>query len=176
MSQASEFKVGDKLVRFSSVYTITDIKEEQRGEDDEPEKVLYFEPLFKNNRNETLVCSIPVDNVSKTNIRRPLSKEKIDELMEELANNTVEKMSYKRNTVRKRVNENEAGELVRIIKNLWIEKTDEDRNFTVTKRNLFRKALKKFAQEVAYVRDMELEEARQLILDTLEETGEYTHA
>lgn len=173
MPQLVNFQVGDKLVRFSNLYTITEIKEQQS--DGENVQVLFFEPLYKNQRNETLVCSIPVNNIERTNIRRPLTEEELGALLSQLADPTVIEISFKRNIVLKRLNENEADELVEIIKNLWIEKTDDARNFTVTKRNMFQSAVKKLSQEIAFVREISLEDATQLIIDTLTNAGEYQH-
>ncbi len=171
MTKVSKFRIGDKLVRFNSLYTITDIQ--QRQQNGVSEEVLVFEPLHKNTQNETLICTIPASNISKTNIRRPLSDEELEVFFENLADTTVEELSFKPNVVDKIFNENHVLDLAKILKNLWIEKTDETKSFTANKRQLFQMVMKKLSQEVAFVMNITIEEAQTKIIEILEENSDY---
>ncbi len=172
--QQMDFKVGDQLVRFSSLYTVTDIKERKKKTG--TETILYFEPFYKNQRNETLICSIPLNNISLTSIRRPLSKKQLKELYNDLASREVERVSLKQNDLTKRLNDNDPAESVKILKNLWIENQDQNKTVAPTKRYLFSLALKKFAQEVAFVESVALEEAEGIVIAILEKTPDYTYS
>ena len=93
-------------------------------------------------------------------------------MLKELSSPEVERISFKRQSVHRRLNENEATELVLILKNLWIDKQDEDRNFTISKKTMFAGAKKRLAQEVAYVLSLSIEKAEALIEKHLSAAGE----
>ncbi len=171
MAKASKFQIGDKLVRFNSLYTIIDIQNRQQN--GVSEEILVFEPLHKNTQNETLICTIPASNISKTNIRRPLSDEELEVFFEDLADTTVEELSFKPNAVDKILNENHALDLAKVLKNLWIDKTDESKSFTANKKQLFQIVIKKLSQEVAFVMNITAEEAQAKIIEILEENNDY---
>lgn len=170
MAKSRQITVGDPLVRFSTIYEVFEIKERRRKE--LTERVIYFKPVYETRKNDTLVCCIPETNLERTNIRQPMKKTEIDAMLKELSSPEVERISFKRQSVHRRLNENEATELVLILKNLWIDKQDEDRNFTISKKTMFAGAKKRLAQEVAYVLSLSIEKAEALIEKHLSAAGE----
>lgn len=170
MAKLRQVTIGDPLVRFSTIYEVFKIKEQKKK--NETQRVIYFKPVYTTRKNETLICSIPENSLDKTNIRQPMKNKEIDALLKELSNPEVDQISFKRQSVHKRLNENEAQELVLILKNLWIDKQDEDRNFTISKKTMFANAKKRLAQEIAYVKSLSIEKAERLIEQQLNAAGE----
>lgn len=172
MTKNSKISVGDPLVRFSTIYEVFEIKEKKLQ--DAVRRIVFYKQVYALRQNDTLVCSIPEDSLDKTNIRQPLPESEIDQLLNDLSNPEVEQISFKRNSAAKRLNDNVAQEIVRVIKNLWVDMQNEGRNFSMSKKSTFVAARKRLAQEVAYVKSLSIEEAEELIEDKLTKAGEMT--
>lgn len=170
VSKTKKFSVGDALVRFGKVYKVCDVKEKQRK--DLKQRIIYFKPVFINRQNDTLVCSIPESNIDVANIRAPLSKSEIEGLLSELGHPEVEEMSFKRYSAEKKLDENKAEEIIKILKNLWLEMQNDEQSFSPSKKSLYFAARRRLAQEIAFVKSLELEDAEQLIDDQLLSAGQ----
>jgi RNA polymerase-interacting CarD/CdnL/TRCF family regulator len=170
MTKKSSISVGDPLVRFSTIYEVFEIKE--RKANDATERIVFYKQVYASRQNDTLVCSIPEDSLDKTNIRQPLAESEVDDLLNDLATPGVEQISFKRNSASKRLNDNEAAEIVRVIKNLWVDKQVDGRNFSMSKKSTYVAARQRLAQEVAYVKDISIADAEALIEGRLEAAGE----
>lgn len=170
MTKTTKVAVGDPLIRFSTVYEVFDIKEKkQRGS---VRRVVFYKQLYAQHKNDTLICSIPEENLDKANIRQPLSEREIDKLLDNLTDPEVEQISFKRNPVAKRLNDNIAREIVGVIKNLWAEIQDNEKAPSKSKRTMLASACNRLAQEVAYVKDLSIGEAEELIEAQLSKAGE----
>lgn len=170
MSKNSKISVGDPLVRFSNIYEVFDIKEKKLK--DAVERIVFYKQVYAQRQNDTLVCSIPEDSLDKTNIREPLKESEIDQLLNDLSDPSVEQISFKRNSASKRLNDNIAEEIVRVIKNLWVDMQNDGKNLSMNKKSTFIAARKRLAQEVAYVKSITIEDAEDLIEGKLESAGE----
>ncbi len=166
MSQ-EKFKVGDKIVRFGKVFEIFKIEKEENPETGEEEDFIYFEPAYESQANQTLKCSIPVSNLELTNIRRPLSEDEVDKLLDYLKSKIEMEGRFNTRSAKETIKSNEPRKIAEILKELAIVRRDPDTNFTYTKKRLFRKALKRLQEEVALVKDMSLQEAQDMILKIL---------
>lgn len=165
--ELKELKKGDVIVRFGVVHKI--FKAEKHKKDDgEQDVIIHFKPMFTNRRNDTLRLSIPLSTIDLTTIRLPVTKTAMNEELKFLRQEEYEKAPFNRIKVKRIVSANELHELARVLKTLWEEKRDEDKNFTISKRNTYQMVFNRFQQEVAHVLGMSLEKAEKKIESALE--------
>lgn len=160
-------KVGDALVDFGQVCKIFKIKKRKSIEGKE-EKVIFFKPYYKTSINGGLTYSILRKNLKKTKIRKPISKKELKRLFKKLSKRESGKKFIKAIKVKEVLNLNDPKKIVLILKNLWLEKNDQSKNFTITKRGVFNLTTERLVEEVAFVGNMSLEKAREKIKKALE--------
>jgi RNA polymerase-interacting CarD/CdnL/TRCF family regulator len=158
------FKVGDKIVRFGRVHEVFKIEEEKDFETEEMQEVIYFRPMYESSSSRDLICAIPVKNIDKTNMRRPMSDEKLKELMD-LMDEKVEDPTKRFNTrqAKEVLKSNNPKKIALIMKRLAVVRRDPDTNFTYTKKRLYRKGMKRLQEEIALIKDMEISETRKML-------------
>jgi RNA polymerase-interacting CarD/CdnL/TRCF family regulator len=161
------FKVGDKIVNFGQVFRIFKSKKKKISKDKE-EKIIFFRPYFKNRKNRTLICSIPVNNLDKTNIRRPISKKELRLLLKKLSRKSGVKEPINLAQARGVLGLNDIYKTAQVLKSLWVEKNDESANFSESRKNLFKLLMKQLVEEVAFVGRISLIQARKKIKVALE--------
>jgi RNA polymerase-interacting CarD/CdnL/TRCF family regulator len=161
MNQTVTFKVGDKIIHFGQVYKIFKIKTEKIK--NQAKSVIFFKPYFKTPINKSLVCSLPLENIVKTNIRKPMSKKELNRLFKKLSKNinTDKPVNIKR--AREKLTLNDPLITVRILRRLWQDKIDETINFSKSKQDVYRLAIKRIVQEIALVTDLSLDKAKEKI-------------
>ena len=153
MRNKKSFRVGDKIVDFGQVNRIFKIKE----------KIIFFRPYFKTKQNKTSTCSIPLKNIVKTNIRKPISKKELEQLLKSLSKKSDLKTPINITRVKGILNLNDPHETARILKSLWMEKNDESTNFTKTRESVFKIAANRLVEEVALVNGVTLGKAEKQI-------------
>lgn len=84
MQNNHQFKVGDKILDFGQVCQIFKIKRKKDSENKD-DRIIFYRPYFKTKKNKGTVCSIPAANVDKANIRKPISKKQLKEILNTLA-------------------------------------------------------------------------------------------
>ncbi len=163
-----EFKKGDKLVRFGRVYEIFKITKEENPDTEEKEQYIHFQPVYETQANRSLVCAIPISNIEKTNIRRPMSVEEVDKLLD-LMMDKVDNPTKRFNTrqAKEVLKSNDPRKISLILKRLAVVRRDPDTNFTYTKKRIFRKGMKRLQEEIALVKDMDIDETSQMLRDLL---------
>lgn len=166
MKDKKSFKVGDKIVDFGQVYRIFKIKKQKNAKG--KEEVIFFKPYFKTKQNRTLICSIPVNNIDKTKIRRPISKKELRKLLKELSQKSDIETPINVSRAREILNLNDPYKTVQILKSLWIEKNDKSTNFTKTRESVFGLSIKRLFEEVAFVNSVSIGKARKQIKAALE--------
>lgn len=162
-----ELKKGDVIVRFGTVHKIDKVENFEKS-DGTKDKIIHFRPLYKNRRNETLRLSIPLSSIDLTTIRLPVSKTAMNEELKFLRQEEYEKAPFNINKVKRIISSNELHDVAVVLKTLWEEKRDENRNFTISKRNTFSMVFRRFQQEAAYVMDLDLEAAKEKIESALD--------
>ena len=161
MKDNMTFKVGDKIVRFGQLYRIFKIKRQKtKGKE---ERTIFFRAYFRTKQNRTLTCSIPVKNIDKATIRRPISKKELKILLKKFSKKFDIKKPISLAQVRGVLDLNDMDETAWILKNLWIEKKDKSKNFSESKKNVFRALKKQLIEEVACVSGISLVKAREKI-------------
>ncbi len=161
------FKVGDKIIRFGKVHEIFKIEEEENPQSGEVDEILYFKPVYETQANKSLVCSIAASNLELTEIRRPLSEEGLDELIEFLRSKIDMEGRFNTRSAKEVIKSNDPKKIAMILKKLAIVRRDPDTNFTYTKKRLFKRGVKKIREEIALVRDISIKEAHDLVLEIL---------
>lgn len=151
------FKVGDKIINFNKAYIIFKITKQL--DKNNKEKIMSFRPYFPAKEKRFLTFSIPLNNINKTSIRKPISKKELNELLSELAKTPVVKTPIDISKIRDELNLNNLKTRVQIIKRLWREKNDKTANFTKSKQDVLDLAIKLLLEEVALVRNISLEKA-----------------
>jgi RNA polymerase-interacting CarD/CdnL/TRCF family regulator len=167
MTDLTKLKKGDYIVRFGVVHQISKIENITNSEG-KKDKILYFEPKYKNRRNDTLRLSIPLSSLDKTTIRLPFSKTEMREELKFLRQSDFQRIPFNGLQVKRIISTNQLRDLSRVLKTLWEEKRDETRNFTISKRNTFKMVIQRFQQEVAFVLNLSLDEALEKITSALD--------
>ncbi len=162
-----QYKVGDKIVDFGRVYNIFKIE----GNSKSGTKIIYFRPYYTSKKDCGLTCSIPVKNLEKTNIRKPISKKRMKKILSILAT----RISYTQDPIeitdaKEVLGINRTGKTAKVLKKLWYEKQDESINFTRSKENTFKHLIERLSEEIAYAGDFSLEIAEVKIRKALKKS------
>lgn len=160
------FKVGDKIIDFGQICRIFKISQ-KKGSGGKRKKVIHFRHYFKTPQNRDAVYSIPVKNIRKTYIRRPVSKRELEGLIKKLSREPKETCSFSAARVKDSLNKNDVHKTARVLKSLWLEKNDESTSFTKAKKEMFELAMKRLLEEVAFVKKISVSEARKIIRESL---------
>ncbi len=159
-----KLEVGDKIVRFGRVFEVFDVTKEKNPCSGEEEEIIHFKPVYATQANQTLVCAIPIKNIERTNIRLPMSDEEVEALLK-MMKGTVDDPTKRFNTrqAKEVLKSNDPEKIALILKRLAVVRRDPDTNFTYTKKRIFRQAMKRLQEEIALVKEIEIEEARDLL-------------
>lgn len=150
------FKIGDKIVHFGKVYHIFKKKKDK----------IFFRRYFKTPKNKNVIRSIPLKNINQAGIRKPLSKEKINDLFKSVLRRRTKKIK-KTVKAKETLNENNLSQSLEIVKNLIHEKAQNSNKLTFSKRNLFKASMKRVQEEIAYSFNISLTEAEEKIIKIL---------
>ncbi len=164
LMKKNKFKKGDKIVEFGHVFKVFDIKR-QKNSNGEFEKVLYFRPYFESTKTSAITCSIPVNNVEKTLIRRIITRKELRELTKKLKKKNIknEEEFPAINIVKALLDSNDPADTVRVLRILWREKSKKTETFSKSKRDVFNLAMDRLVQEFALISGASLEDANQKI-------------
>ncbi len=168
MKNIKNFSVGDKIIKFNKVYIIFKIIKQQIK--DKTEKIISCKPFFKTERKNSLTLSIPVENLDKTNIRKPISKKELKRLLTELSKTSDREIPIDLEKINKELNLKDPNIHIEVLKCLWKEKNDETISFTKTRSNMLGSTIKLLLEEVALVSGISLKEAEQKIKKALKKS------
>lgn len=159
-------KVGDELVECGKVYKVFKIADKQSFEG-KVEKHVFFKPVYDSPENNTLSCTVPLKNIAVANIRRPLSKKEVAEIL------GFEGLQFPRGElvdmagVKEILRKNDAHANARVLKSLWKEvKGDEEP--TKSKKDMLALSFESLIQEVALAYGISLETAQSKLEKALE--------
>ena len=123
---------------------------------------------------ETVRCvpfSIPLANIQRTGIRKPISKERLKKLFKKISKKPEKKFPINIIKDREKLKLNDLGKIVRILRRLWQDKQDENTNFSSSKQNLFKVVLKRISEETACIHCISLDKAVKKIQSTLKKSS-----
>lgn len=161
MLDNTPIKVGDELVEYGKVYKVFAIKDKVMY-DGKTEKHVFFKPLYQTSDNRTLTCAIPLKNIPHANIRRPLCRKTMNELLTVLADEIAVGTAILDATEAKEVLKlNNPFESARVLRSIFNELNDLSLNATKSRKDVFELSIKTLSQEVAFVFGLTLEKAEQ---------------
>lgn len=159
-------KVGSKLVEYGKVYRV--FKVEKKRENGGVEKIIHFRPYFKTSIDSSLVCSIPEKSIDITNIRRPVSKDMVDEVLEFLSKRVRKKRELDTAKAKEELKLNDIQQSARVLRRYWKAKKRMGETLTKTQRDVIDMAISKILEEVAVVNGVSLVKAEEKIKTALE--------
>jgi RNA polymerase-interacting CarD/CdnL/TRCF family regulator len=168
MKTKKSFKVGDKIVDFGQVCRVFKIRK-KKNDKGEKVKFIHYRPYFKTRRNKTLSYSISLENIDKTQIREPVLKKELKKICRKLRQRVEEKKPVNTSRLRQALRENDFTKTAQALKILWDDRKDESTNFTKTKKDVYRIALKRVANELGFLEGLSLKEAKEKIKSLLEQ-------
>lgn len=171
MTNNEQFKIGDKIIRSGRVYRIFKIKNKKNGEG-KKQKIVFFRPYFKKRKNGSLICSLPVANIDKESIRRPISKKELRQLLKKLSQKLKLKTKVEVSRVKDVLKKSDPHKAAKFLKCLWIEKSDESINLTKSKQEVLKLLIRYLVEEIALVGNISLAKARNKIKTSLERNKE----
>jgi RNA polymerase-interacting CarD/CdnL/TRCF family regulator len=163
MNDVQQFKVGDKIVDYGQVYRIFKIKED-RVFNGKKEDCIFYKPYFKADKSQSLVCSIPENNIEEANLRKPVSKKKINEVLKILSKKPNGEIKITLKEAEACFKENDPVETARLLRLLWLEKQDEEKKGLATrKKMMYQNAMRSLVEEISVVQKIGLKKARKKI-------------
>lgn len=153
-----KYKKGDKIIDYGRVYRIFKVDVPEKPSED---RILHFRPYFHKRKTGEMVCSIPSKNIDKTNIRKPISEHDLKKVFAILKSKPKEEINT--NNAKEILGENKPDKTAQVIKGLWLEKHDEDKHFTRTKKQAFKHLIARLSEEVAFVKNISPEKAEESI-------------
>jgi RNA polymerase-interacting CarD/CdnL/TRCF family regulator len=157
-----KYKIGDNIIELGKVFRIFKIGREKNN-DGQYERVIYFKPYFDDKLSKGLTCSIPVKNINRANIRKPINKKMLSELLLKLKKSRIALNISQIAELKKYLNSSDPSDTVELIKLLYKEKKNKPDNFSSNKKYMLNLSLDKIVQEFALVGRVSLEKARENI-------------
>ncbi len=161
MNKKRKFKVGDKIVEVGQVFKIFKIKK-IKNSNGKLEEAIFFKPYYKVTTSASFVCSIPIKNVDKTRIRKPISRKKFNQLISKLKKKKRIEKFLAIDEAKELLKSDDLADNVKVLKTLFKEKKETE-NFSKSKRDIFNLAMESLVQEFALVSGVSLEKARKRI-------------
>lgn len=156
MTNLSKLKVGDVIIRFGQVYKVFKVEKK-----DDKDMVSYQKVFTPPNRNPS-IFTIPQESVEKTNMRKALTKKELDNLLKkELLEMEVD-TSASLNTLKAVRNTDDPTEVVKTLKLLTVLRHEAEK-LPFSKKEVYNSLLKRLGSEVAYVYDVDQDEAKLVI-------------
>ena len=156
------YRVGDKIVEFGQVFNIFQIKN-QRKADGKFEKVVFFRPYFKINNASNIICSIPLSNIEKTEIRKPISAKELKILFKRLKKVNNNNISLSIIRAKELLKSDSPLKMIKLLRILYKEKKTQPDSFSKSKKDVFDSAMDKLIQEFALVSRITPDKAREKI-------------
>jgi RNA polymerase-interacting CarD/CdnL/TRCF family regulator len=159
MLDDTPIKVGDELVEYGKVYKVFKIADKKMYDGKTVEHV-FFKPMYETSDNQTLSCAVPLKNIKDANIRRPLEKKKVAEILTALTekfHGEYEVLDV--NEAKDILKLNSPKKSAKVLRTIWREINDDELNTTKSRKDVFELSMKTLAQEVALTYNLSLEKA-----------------
>jgi RNA polymerase-interacting CarD/CdnL/TRCF family regulator len=149
------FNVGDVIVDFEGIYQIYDKKN----------NFFYYRPVEQ--KKQSTVSSIPVDNVSKSGFRAPLTKVEIKKFFEELNKKIDPSLLFEPKLTKEILYLNDPFKNIPIIKLLAQNKIDTIEKFARSNQETLDQIVNHLTQEFSYVTNKSPESVKKQIMSCL---------
>lgn len=157
MSGTLTLTSGDLIVRFGRVLKVLGIKD----------KKVAFTPRFATSKIGGLTYSIPLKNITGSNYRRVVTKDKLKSLFGSILGKPMPVAEPEAVVVKSSLGGNTLTETFTVIKALWSEKKSRSGTLAGGKLSLYQQALEQAVEEVAAVKGIVLDKAKLLIMEAL---------
>ena len=151
------YKKGDFLVDYGQVFQI--IRIDKIKTDQGPDNLLVFRPYFKIGSESQVTSSLPVKNLDRTTIRKPLTKNELDEVLAVLSDKRIKAEIVDVLSAKAVLNQNKAVLVAETIRKLFLEKADPTLKFTSSKKYVYRLLISRLAEEVALANNIDTQKA-----------------
>lgn len=164
-------EVGDDLVEFGKVYKVFKIADKVSF-NGTLEKHVFFKPFYATADNNTLSCSVPVGKLKEANIRRPLPKQDLSELIAKLSSTLahVKVPILDVNEAKNIFKLNDPLETAKVLRSIWNEIKAQGVDTPKSRKDIFELSIKSLAQEVALAYELTIEKAEKKLRKALEKT------
>lgn len=162
MTKNKNYRVGDKIVDYGKIFRIFKVIREKNS-DGEIERVIYFKPYYREKGSPNVICSIPLKNIEKTELRKPISADEVKILFRKLKRRKKIEEPTDINKAKELQKSNDPANNVDLIRILWVEKKDKAEYFSKNKRDVFNFAVDRFAQEFALVKGLSIKKAKERV-------------
>lgn len=169
MQTINKIKVGSALIEGGVVYKVIKIMKD--GSQNNSDRIIYYKPFYKNVSNSTLECSIPESSLKLSNFRDPSSKEEILALFSNLKLNRHDESDLDIENAAEMLKLNDIRQIAFVIKSFWKDSLNDGLGFTKTKSDLLKKAVSTIVEEIAYVMELSLDEAKNRISKTISKSS-----
>lgn len=157
--QQLKFRIGSKIIKFGQVYRVFQV--------DKDKDIIHFAPYYKTKRTRSITCSIPVASLEKARIRKPLSQKEVKKLLKLLGSNKDLKNTGSIIQAREKLSLNDPIETANLLRSLWRDRKSPSINYTKSRQDLFKSAMRCLVEEIAFVQKLPVKEARKKIRKTL---------
>lgn len=158
-------KIGSKLVEAGEVFVVFKI-EEIKGKEG-LERIVHYKPCYTKPASESIVCSIPEKNLTSSNIRRPLSKKSLKELISKLCVSEDDDNTLEVEEAKISLQSNDINKAAATLRKLWRESIKAKEELPKLRRDLIVLAINKMVEEVAVVNSISPDRARERIVKAL---------
>lgn len=162
----TKLRVGDKIVDFGQVFRIFKIKT-QKSRSGKKERVIFFRPYFRTDKNKDYVSSIPIGSIPLTRIRRPFSKSRLKKVLGKIAARPKNTNPVNVNRAKEKLKLNNPEATARIVRRLWRDKQDEETTYPTSKQLLMKTAMKGLIEEIALALKTTPEKAKERVEEEL---------
>lgn len=127
--------------------------------------MIYFKPYYKSEMSE-IICSIPADNISKTLIRKPVTKDRLKQCITMLKKKELKEEYKDINAAKELLSTNKLTDIAKFIVYMWKEIDSAD-SVSKSKKDAYEKAKERFIQEWALVTKSPIDKTRDKLGATL---------
>ena len=113
----TKLKAGNYLVDAYDIYKVTAIKD-QPDKKGNPESFVFYAPVVLSGNHQEVYSSIPLANLSRANLRPPITADQVKQFFKILAKTTSD-FVYSFNTAKDLVYKNDHQLLVPLLHHLW---------------------------------------------------------
>jgi RNA polymerase-interacting CarD/CdnL/TRCF family regulator len=143
-----KYKIGDRLVECGQLFRVFKIQD-MKSRSGEKQRILFYKPLQHIDNNSEIVCSIPIENIEQTSIRRPMSKDEFKNLLKKIKSLSVDAFPSI-TEARDALKSNDPIDTLKTIKALKKERKTSE-NFNKNKKDLLNAAIERVAYEFSEV-------------------------
>lgn len=162
MSDKNKYKVGDKLIDCRSIYKVIKIKKRKVLNGDK-EDCLFYEPLYKTDKSQSLICSVPKTNIKQANLRGPVNHKRIKETLKTLGKRKNGETKINISEADSFIKENDPVETAKLLRFLWLEKQTEEKALSTRKKHMYEDCLRHLVEEISIVQKIGLKKAEEKI-------------